>query len=253
MKQQRPASLVWQVKENRPKPIFSGFEESRIRAIYETARKSLLSRSGFNRLYSGLRPATKDSRGQKKGLLDQDVFLILEHAPVFTLGLRGGKDHLKVPEAFLASRNIPLVHIERGGDITYHGPGQLVVYPIVNLKTGRWRVISFVEILEELMLLIARDWGIQAERRPLNRGIWVGQNKLGSVGIAVRRSVSFHGLALNVNTDLEPFQWIDPCGLTGVAVTSLQQLKHREIPLSTVRERARTHIRTLFNKDLEMI
>jgi len=190
---------------------------------------------------------------KKKGLLDQDVFLILEHAPVFTLGLRGGKDHLKVPEDFLASRNIPLVHIERGGDITYHGPGQLVIYPIVNLRTGRWRVVSFIEALEELMLRIARDWGIQAERRPLNRGIWVGHNKLGSVGIAVRRSVSFHGLALNINTDLEPFQWIDPCGLTGVAVTSLQQVKHQEIPLSSVRERARIHIQTLFNKDLEMI
>lgn len=190
---------------------------------------------------------------KKKGLLDRDVFLILEHAPVFTLGLRGGKDHLKVPEAFLASRNIPLVHIERGGDITYHGPGQLVIYPIVNLKTGRWRVISFVEILEELMLLIARDWGIQAERRSLNRGIWVGHQKLGSVGIAVSRSVSYHGMALNINTDLEPFQWIDPCGLTGVAITSLQQLKHREIPMSSVRDRARIHIRTLFNKDPEMI
>ena len=190
---------------------------------------------------------------KKTGLLDQDVFLILEHAPVFTLGLRGGKGHLKVPEAFLASRDIPLVRIERGGDITYHGPGQLVIYPIVNLRTGRWRVVSFVETLEELMLRIARDWGIQAERRPLNRGIWVEHDKLGSVGIAVRRSVSFHGLAININTDLEPFQWIDPCGLTGVAVTSLQQLKHREIPLSAVRERARIHIQTLFNKDLEMI
>lgn len=190
---------------------------------------------------------------KKTGLLDQDVFLILEHAPVFTLGLRGGKEHLKVPEAFLASRNIPLVQIERGGDITYHGPGQLVIYPIVNLKTGRWRVVSFIEALEELMLRIARDWGIQAERRPLNRGIWVGHNKLGSVGIAVRRSVSFHGLALNINTDLEPFQWIDPCGLEGVSVTSIQKLVGQEINMQTVRERARIHIRTLFNKELEMI
>lgn len=190
---------------------------------------------------------------KKTGLLDHDVFLILEHAPVFTLGLRGGKDHLKVPEAFLASRNIPLVHIERGGNITYHGPGQLLIYPIVNLRTGRRRVVSFVEALEELMLRIAGDWRIQAERRSLNRGIWVGNDKLGSVGIAVRRSISFHGLALNINTDLEPFQWIDPCGLEGVSVTSIQQLIGQEINMQAARERARIHIRTIFNKDLEMI
>jgi len=190
---------------------------------------------------------------RKTGLLDKDVFLIMEHAPVFTQGLRGGKDHLKVSEAFLASRNIPLVHIERGGDITYHGPGQLIIYPIVHLRAGHWRVVSFVESLEEIMIRIARDWGIQAERSSINRGIWVGYSKLGSVGIAVRRSISFHGLALNINTDLEPFQWINPCGLTGVAVTSLQQLKHQEISLPAVRERARIHIRTIFNKDLEMI
>ncbi len=190
---------------------------------------------------------------KKTGLLDQDVFLILEHAPVFTLGLRGGKDHLKVPEAFLVSRNIPLVHIERGGDITYHGPGQLVIYPIVNLRTGRWRVVSFVETLEELMLRIARDWGIQAERRPLNRGIWVGHDKLGSVGIAVRRSVSFHGLALNINTDLEPFQWIDPCGLEGVSVTSIQRLIGKTINMQTVRDRAIAHIQDIFKITLETV
>jgi len=189
----------------------------------------------------------------KTGLLDKDIFLILEHAPVFTLGLRGGKDHLKVPEAFLASRNIPLIHIERGGDITYHGPGQLVIYPIVNLSTGHRRVVSFVETIEELMLRIARDWGIQAERRPLNRGIWVGDNKLGSVGIAVRRSVSFHGLALNINTDLEPFQWINPCGLEDVSVTSIQQLIGQEINMQTVRNRAITHIQDLFETTLEKI
>jgi lipoyl(octanoyl) transferase len=190
---------------------------------------------------------------RKNGFLNHDVFLILEHAPVFTLGLRGGNNNLKVPESFLASQNIPLVHIERGGDITYHGPGQLIIYPIVHLATGRWRVVSFVEVLEEIMIRIAWDWEIHAERGSVNRGVWAGQHKLGSVGIAVRRSISFHGLALNVNTDLGPFRWINPCGLAGVAVTSLQELKNREIPLPAIRERAQVHIKTLFNKNLEMI
>lgn len=190
---------------------------------------------------------------RQSGILRQDVFLILEHPPVFTLGLRGGKNHLKVPEAFLASRKIPIVHIERGGDITYHGPGQLIIYPIVNLREGRWRVVSFVEALEEIMIRIARDWGICAERSSLGRGVWVGHKKLGSVGIAVRRSIAFHGLALNVNTDPEPFEWIDPCGLAGIAVASLRQLKKKEISFPVVCEQARKHIRTIFKKDLENV
>jgi lipoate-protein ligase B len=187
------------------------------------------------------------------GRLDQDLFMLLEHPPVFTLGRRGGLDHLKVPQAFLISQGIEIVPVERGGDITYHGPGQLIIYPIVNLKVGHWRVVSFVEALEELMIRLARDWGIQAERRTRNRGIWVGANKLGSLGIAIRRSISFHGLALNVNTDLEPFTWIDPCGLTGVAVTSLRALTGQKIDMSIVKERAVFHIQDIFKTNLQAI
>jgi len=187
------------------------------------------------------------------GLLNQDVFLLLEHPPVFTLGRRGGLDHLKVSPAFLASKNIQLVHIERGGDITYHGPGQLIIYPILNLRADHWRVVTFVEALEELMIRLARDWGIQAERRTRNRGIWVGSNKLGSLGIAVRRSISFHGLALNINTDLESFQWIDPCGLNGVSVTSLKKLCALEIPMAEIYDRSRYHLEAIFKKQLQTI
>ncbi|RPI72261.1 MAG: lipoyl(octanoyl) transferase LipB [Desulfobacteraceae bacterium] len=190
---------------------------------------------------------------KKTGCLRPNVFLLLEHPPVFTLGRRGGKDHLKVPERFLSTRNIPLVHIERGGDITYHGPGQLIIYPILNLKNGPWRVVAFVEALEELMIRIARDWGVQAGRNAINRGVWVGKNKLGSLGIAVQRSIAFHGLALNVNTDLEPFQWIDPCGLTGVAVTSLQKLIGQAVDMQTVRKQALTHIQDIFKINLQAI
>ena len=190
---------------------------------------------------------------KQSGLLNQDVFLLLEHPPVFTLGRRGGLDHLKVPQAFLTSQGIEIVHVERGGDITYHGPGQLIIYPILNLRADHWRVVTFVEALEELMIRLARDWAIQAERKAINRGIWVGSNKLGSLGIAVRRSISFHGLALNVNTDLEPFKWINPCGLTGVAVTSLRILTGQEIDMQIVKERAVMHIQDLFQKSLKMI
>ncbi len=158
---------------------------------------------------------------RRTGALRRNVVLFLEHEPVFTLGRRGGRDHLRVTTGFLERAGVPLVHVERGGDVTYHGPGQLVAYPIVHLPSARLEVVTFVDRLEEVMIRTARDMGVEAVRSPRNRGVWVGGRKLGSVGIAVRRDVSFHGLALNVNPDLTPFQWIHPCGLQGVAMTSL--------------------------------
>ncbi len=170
------------------------------------------------------------------GTLDRDVVLILEHPAVFTLGRRGGLDNLKVSEAFLRMKGISLVQIERGGDITYHGPGQLVVYPIVDLRAARFRVVKFVEYLEQMMIRTLSEWGIDGKRNPANRGVWVGPSKIGSLGIAVRRSVSFHGFALNVNTSLEPFQWVNPCGLAGVPVTSMEWELGETVAMTDVRE-----------------
>jgi lipoate-protein ligase B len=156
-----------------------------------------------------------------EGRLDRDAVLFLEHEPVFTLGRRGGRENLRVARAFLEQAGVPLVHVERGGDVTYHGPGQIVAYPVVDLPAAHLKVVAFVEMLEEVMIRTAADWGVPAGRDPRNRGVWTGGRKLGSVGIAVRRGISFHGLALNVNPDLTPFQWIHPCGLQGVGMTSL--------------------------------
>jgi lipoate-protein ligase B len=176
------------------------------------------------------------------GLLDKDLILCLEHPPVFTLGRRGGLDNLKVPRAFLDSQGIEVIHVERGGDITYHGPGQLVLYPIVDLKRSGWKVVDFVQSLEEIMIRVLSDWGLQGERNTLNRGVWIGRAKIGSIGIAVRRGVSFHGLALNVNTGLDPFEWVNPCGLTGVMVTSMKKTLGKEIPMDEVRRQTRFHV-----------
>jgi lipoate-protein ligase B len=141
--------------------------------------------------------------------------------------------------------------VERGGDITYHGPGQLVVYPIVDLRASRWSVVEFVEALEEVMIRTLMDWGIKAERNPKNRGVWVGLSKIGSVGIAVRRSISFHGLALNVNTELEPFSWVHPCGLQGVRMTSMKEILGKEIAMVDVRRATATHIQEIFHVQME--
>jgi len=167
-------------------------------------------------------------------IIDTDIILFLEHPAVFTLGRRGGLDHLLVSEKFLKTSGIPIVHVERGGDITFHGPGQLVAYPIVNLKARRIGVVDFVAALEEVMLATVRPWGIAAKRNSANRGIWVGNAKMGSIGLAIRKGISFHGLALNVNVDLTPFSWIQPCGLQGVCMTSMKQELGSELPMDEV-------------------
>ncbi|MFO7751295.1 MAG: lipoyl(octanoyl) transferase LipB [Desulfobacteraceae bacterium] len=155
--------------------------------------------------------------------MERDTVLVVEHPAVFTLGKNGGRENLVVSEAFLRSKEIPVVQTGRGGNITFHGPGQLVVYPIVDLKQAKVGVADFVYRLEEIMLYTALQFNVKAVRNGQNHGIWVNNSKLGSVGLSIRKNVSFHGIALNVNLDLTPFSWINPCGMSGVAMTSIEQ------------------------------
>lgn len=175
-----------------------------------------------------------------------DVFLVVEHPAVYTLGRRGGREFLMVTEDFLAEKNIAVVPIERGGVITYHGPGQLVVYPIIYLKQAGISVAEYVAMLEDLMMRLAADVGVTATRDERNHGVWVGDSKLGSVGIAIRHGVSFHGMALNVNLDLEPFGWINPCGLVGVQMTSLAAEAGRDLSFAQVAAGLPHHLEQLF-------
>jgi len=183
----------------------------------------------------------------------QDIILFLEHPAVFTLGRRGGRDHLLVSESFLKNAGIPIVQVERGGYITFHGPGQLVVYFIINLEARRLGVTDFVETLEEIMLRTARTWGLTAQRNKKNPGIWMGNSKMGSIGIALRKGISFHGLALNVNVDLTPFSWIQPCGLPGVSMTSVKQERGKEIPMDVVRNVVKENFKSVLGLDLNDI
>lgn len=187
---------------------------------------------------------------RKADVLKSDVVLLVEHPSVFTLGRRGGLANLKVSQVFLADRGIDVVHVERGGDITYHGPGQVVLYPVVNLRTMGLGVLPFVESLEEIMIRTLADWGIKGERNSINRGAWVGMKKIGSIGIAVRRSVSFHGLALNVNTDLQPFTWVNPCGLHDVVITSMKQQLGTTVSMEDVKQAAARHMEDAFGVSL---
>jgi lipoate-protein ligase B len=183
---------------------------------------------------------------RKERILEKDIVLFLEHPPVFTLGRRGGRECLLVSEEFLEKAGVQVIQVERGGNITFHGPGQLVVYPIVDLQTARIKVVDFVNDLEEVMLRTAAQWGIAAERNSANRGIWVGRHKIGSIGIAVRRGISFHGLALNVLTDLTPFSWIQPCGLKDVGMTTMQQETAQPLSMQQVRTVLKTQFENVF-------
>src|SRR5512143_2505308 len=190
---------------------------------------------------------------RSQGRITQDTLLFLEHPPVFTLGKRGGRENLLVSEEVLAQSGIPIVQIERGGNITLHGPGHPEIDPTVHLPGLRLGVVDLVDRLEELMIRTCAAWGVSAERNALNRGAWVGLKKIGRIGIAVRRGVSFHGLALNVNLDLKPFCWIQPCGLEGVGVTSIQVEARRPVGVPDVKRLMRTQVEAVFQTRLETI
>jgi len=190
---------------------------------------------------------------RKDKTIDADTVLILEHPAVFTFGRRGGDENLTVSQTFLKETGIELIQVERGGSITFHGPGQVVVYLIMNLQAAGLSVTDYVTRLEEMMLRTAADWGIAARRHSLNRGIWVDSKKMGSVGIAVRRGITFHGLALNVNLSLDPFSWIHPCGLKGIQVTSLAKESKQTVSIGKVRTSLKHHIESVFGVRLESI
>jgi lipoyl(octanoyl) transferase len=147
-----------------------------------------------------------------------DEIWFLEHPPVFTLGMNASPAHV------LAPGDIPVVQIDRGGQVTYHGPGQLVAYPLIDLRRSGLGIRDLITALERSVIALAADYGITAESRRNAPGVYVEGRKLASLGIRVRRGASYHGLALNVNLDLEPFGRINPCGYEGLEMTRLAQL-----------------------------
>jgi lipoate-protein ligase B len=151
-----------------------------------------------------------------------DVCLALEHPPTITLGKRATAADLRVPEATLGARGIPCIRVERGGHATYHGLGQLVLYPIVALSPRGFGVGAFVATLEQIMIELAAAFGVAARRDARGHGVWTADGKLGAVGIRVREGITMHGLALNVTTDVRAFDLIAPCGVAGLPVTSLR-------------------------------
>jgi lipoyl(octanoyl) transferase len=167
-----------------------------------------------------------------------DQLLLLEHPPVVTLGvkIRNDSSHVLATPQRLAELGIELYETGRGGDVTYHGPGQVVGYPILDLRPDRCDVHAYVRDLEEVMIRAARAFGVEAGRVVGLTGIWVGHEKLGAIGVRISRWITSHGFAFNVNTDLTHFNLIVPCGLADRGVTSLQKLLGRPVPIVEVED-----------------
>jgi len=181
-----------------------------------------------------------------------DTLLLLEHPPTFTTGRRGGTHHLRLSVDALAARGVPYYVTDRGGDVTYHGPGQLVVYVILRLGEGQRRVRRFVESLEATVLDVLASYGITGELDPRHPGVWIGRNKIAAIGIAIHHGVTYHGIALNVTTDLEPFDWIVPCGIPDRGVTSLAELVAGPVELADVQARWLAALAERFGRTVEL-
>ena len=169
-----------------------------------------------------------------------DQLLLLEHPPVITLGVktRHNRSNVLATPAMLAAQGVELFESGRGGDVTYHGPGQLVGYPIMSLKPDRCDVHRYVRDLEEVLIMTAASFGVTATRLDGLTGIWIGSEKLAAIGVRIARWVTSHGFAFNVTTDLSHFNLIVPCGITGKGVTSLERLLGRKVPMVEVEDAA---------------
>ena len=180
-----------------------------------------------------------------------DVLLLLQHAPVFTMGRNARAENVLLSADALRERGFEIFETGRGGDVTYHGPGQVVAYPILELPAERRDVHRYVRDLEEVMIRACADYGIAAERIAGKTGAWVGTDKVGAIGVRIARWVTSHGFALNVANDLDAFGLIVPCGIQGHGVTSLSRLLGREIDADEVAVRLAGHLAAVM--DLEIV
>jgi len=175
-----------------------------------------------------------------------NVVLMLEHTPSITIGSSGGHQHLLANAEILQQHGIKVHETSRGGDITYHGPGQLVCYPIIALRGEQRDLHAYARNMEEVMIQTVRCYGINAGRKSKFPGAWVGGEKIGAMGIAVRKWTTMHGIALNVCPDLRHFSFIVPCGITAHSVTSMQQQLGYAPHLMEVRQEMRHQFSTIF-------
>jgi lipoyl(octanoyl) transferase len=181
-----------------------------------------------------------------------EQLLLLEHPHVFTLGRGADSSNILTDPAELQALSVEVHETGRGGDVTYHGPGQLVGYPIINLRPDRCDVHRYVRDVEEVLIRTVADFGVTGLRVNGLTGVWVGNEKIGAIGVRIARWITSHGFALNVNTDLSYFRMIVPCGITGRGVTSLARLLGRGIDIDEVARAAAGHFGDVFQRSLSV-
>jgi lipoyl(octanoyl) transferase len=179
-----------------------------------------------------------------------DQLLLLEHDPVFTLGRNARPENVLLGPEELRRRGFAVFETGRGGDVTYHGPGQVVAYPILDLAPDRRDVRRYVHDLEEVMIRTCTGYAVEAGRVPGLVGVWVGRDKIGAIGVRISRWVTSHGLAFNVSTDLAPFDLIVPCGIRGRGPTSLARLLGRKVPTGEVMDALAHHFAAVFEREI---
>jgi lipoyl(octanoyl) transferase len=182
----------------------------------------------------------------------QDTVLLVEHDHVITMGKSGKDQNVLVPMKLLAEKGVAYYEIERGGDVTYHGPGQLVGYPIFNIKEHLIGIKPFIQKLQSAVIRALEQYDIEAHVREKMIGVWTSRGKICSIGVAVKRWVSFHGFALNVNTDLNFFDLINPCGMHDVNMTSMEMIHGRKIDMQDVKEHIIKGFTHVFDQDAVM-
>jgi lipoyl(octanoyl) transferase len=193
---------------------------------------------------------------EKEQAITKNFLLFCEHPHVYTLGKSGDSKNLLLDEAALKEVNASYYHINRGGDITYHGPGQLVVYPVIDMENFFTDIHKYMRLLEEAVILTCQSYGIESTRIPGLTGVWLGdaehqnERKICALGVKTSRWVTMHGLAFNINTDLNYFNHIVPCGIDDKAVTSLQKELGRTINMDEVKAHMKKHLTSLFGMEL---
>lgn len=179
----------------------------------------------------------------------EDFLFLLEHPNTYTLGKTAHKENLKGSEEYLKKNNISVYNIDRGGDITFHGPGQIVGYPIIDLNNWFKDTHKYLRALEEVIINTCSDYDLNSEQNSKHTGVWIGDRKIAAIGIKVSRWVTMHGFAFNVNTDLNLFDGIIPCGIQDKSVTSLNKELKTEIDINEVKEKLLKNFNDIFNYD----
>ena len=187
------------------------------------------------------------------GEIAEDVLLLVEHPPVVTLGRASREDHLLASPELLRARGAELFEVERGGDVTFHGPGQLVGYPILDLKRHRQDLHWYLRQVEEALIRTLAGIGIVAGRQAGQTGVWTGGRKIASIGVHAREWVTWHGFALNVSTDLSWFELMVPCGIAGVSMTSIERETGESLPLEVVADRVLSSFSEVFDVTAQRI